>query len=1362
MRLRSTLGAVLAAVLLLGAPARGDDFDPHGRHHHPPPRPPPASHGPPARPGKPPSDAAAPEGPASAALIERYARIVLAQPGSAFPLQRLAQLYRDKDGDLKGLVADFEKRAAQAGPEQYAATVTLAGVYKLDGRPDDALATYEKAIALAPGNAAGLLALARAQQDRGNVAAARTRYEQALAVQKASADREQTIRTLEGLCLDAKDWDAAKQFHTLLVKNTPASLFVRGELARELYSRGEYERAEKEFQDLVTASQGDNRTLAPALKDLGKTLAKEHKNAEALSTLKRALTVAGAEAGVRGEVYEAMTEIYRADQRLPEWVAVLEAEHPSDFPRLALLGALYEETGDAPKALATYRRALASNPRQIDLRLKMIRLMQSQGDLDAAIAEYEGLIRAAPNNPQFVFEECEALLQRGDRARALKLLTELEMRGGSDEDVLSRVADFYQRIGEGERSIKVLTRLAQTNASDPSHLVDLGDRYFQDGNTPLALQTWKRLLIVVQPRARALSVLGDVYLEHDMTAEALAALREALQLDHDNPGVKKQLANALERARSYREAVGIWSELAAKAKQSNDKVLAREARSHIVTLWGLERIIDAQVGPLAAQFNTNPPDVDAGRTLAEVQLHLRRLADAEVTLRKVIDLARGDADAYLALERVLVQENKLEQAIATLDKLATMEPKRARELFQRMAQYALQIYKDEDAIRYAQRAVDLNPDDAEGHRRLGEMYRSRQDTEHAIVEFRAAIAKNDRLYVVYLELADLLFSRGESAEADRLYRRVVRGAPDEELVGRAARLSMQINLGNGTLESLEQELLPLAIGNPQRPIFRRLLVEVYGNLTFGLVQAVKRSEGPGHASAEGDAARAALARVGGRAVKPLLDALADTDASQQRIAIDVLGYVQNKNAGPALFAFATSNADTALRVRAMVACGSLRDPSMLPKYRALLEKGDDVPSDNVAVAAAWGIARMEDKRAIPLLRSIAKQGMPEMRALAVLGLGALRDRASAGPIADLARGGNAGSSARAAAAYVLGEIGSEQDRATLLALAEGREPLSRQMAILALSRMPAPADKAEERATITALADALFEAGDAESPRAQASAAAIRKAGAAALMTLATRVQAGPPGDPLAALDDAVEVETILKRLVPTGFSVEDRSATLVQFAEPIERAAKAALQTSSDRYSAVVDALMEGDGAFEPFVGPVEGTAAAHETARGIARSLEPNLVTFTQNSDPAVRARVLVLLARSANADATEALIQALSDPSDVVERTALAAIGTQPDHRAVIAVSRVLSGHESWAMRVLAAQALGRLGAAGARADAGGALRKAAEHDPYALVREAALRAWASFDRETARPLARTLAATDAEPRVREAALQIASGP
>src|SRR5262249_47718701 len=155
-----------------------------------------------------------------------------------------------------------------------------------------------------------------------------------------------------------KDFEGAKHYHEALVKAAGGSLFVRAELGRELLSRGSYDRAEAEFRDVVKAASGDNRALAPALRDLGQALAKQKKMDEALATLKRALAVAGSAAGVRQEILLIMTDAFRAENKLPELIALLEAEKASDFQRLATIGALYEETGDVDKAIATYKKAL--------------------------------------------------------------------------------------------------------------------------------------------------------------------------------------------------------------------------------------------------------------------------------------------------------------------------------------------------------------------------------------------------------------------------------------------------------------------------------------------------------------------------------------------------------------------------------------------------------------------------------------------------------------------------------------------------------------------------------------------------------------------------------------------------------------------------------------------------------------------------------------------------------------------------------------------------------------------------------------------------------------------------------------------
>ena len=335
--------------------ASSQDFDPAGRRHHdsappasPGPRPGPAPRPTGPRPTKPLPDAKPVAGPSNAALIARYTAIVLAQPGSPFPLQRLAQLYRERDGNLKGLVAEFEKRASEPEPEHGTARVVLAAVYLQDGRIEDATKTYESIIAARPKDPVPRLALGQLARDRNDPTAAKHHYEEALPLVTAQ-DREQTLRSLIAVSLDLKDFDAAKKFHRELLKQGQGSLLVRGELGRELEARGEFDRAEAEFRDVVLAAAGDNRTLAPALRDLGEFSSRQHKNAEALATLKKALAAAGGEAGVRDEIFALITEVYRADNNLAELIRLIEDEHPNDFQRLASLGALYEETGESTR-----------------------------------------------------------------------------------------------------------------------------------------------------------------------------------------------------------------------------------------------------------------------------------------------------------------------------------------------------------------------------------------------------------------------------------------------------------------------------------------------------------------------------------------------------------------------------------------------------------------------------------------------------------------------------------------------------------------------------------------------------------------------------------------------------------------------------------------------------------------------------------------------------------------------------------------------------------------------------------------------------------------------------------------------------
>ena len=1283
------------------------------------------------------------EGPSREALIARYLGIVLAQPGSEFPLDRLTALYRERDGNLEQLITTLSERVAK-DPSPYSALVALGGVYKKDSQPERAIASFEQAIAKDPSNPIGLLALANLHSERGDKPAALARFEQARPLVKDAPTREQVLRTLRGLYLDQKDFARAKQAHELLLAATHGSFFVRAELPRELSARGELARAVTEHEAVVRAAAGDNRVLAPALVDLGRALSQAGRDQEAQATLDRALAISAGESGARRQILEALAEIYRRSERLPALVDRL-AKQAGGVEELKLLAQLYEETGQVEKALATHRKVLARDPKEVGTRLRVVHLLEVRGELELAIAEYDALIKSAPRNPDYVFRLTEALLQRGDRKRALSELSALEARSANDEETLTALVDFYERMEEKERAMALLTKLAASGSQDPEHVVELGSRYWEQGDKKKAAQTWQRLLRILPDRAEGLLRLGEVYLEHDMSQEALEALAEAVKREPKQLRIRRAHAVGLERVGAaaggrdgqrlaYDEARKIWEQILREA--SADPNLAREARQHVVTLLSLTGQLAPRINLLERKFAAEKPDLEAGRQLSEAHVRLRRYDDAERVLRRLTQLSPGNVEDSTRLERVLVLGRKLEAALDTLEKLVKLDPKRAREYYQRMAGYAAELYQDDRALAYAARAVELGPDDADGHKKLGEMYEKRQDTPRAIAEFRSAIAKNERLFAVYLELGELLVGQGQLDEADQLFRRVVRSSPDEELIYKAARLSMQLNLGRGTLESLEKDLLPIALGNPERPIFRRLLVEVYGALAYPLLHRARSS-----APAEAEEARAQLRKLGERAVKPLLDALSDPREAQQQVAITLLTHVGNKDAASSLFAYASGAADPELRARAMVAVGTLRDARLEQKLSELLLGADKAhlsDSDPVSIAAAWALARLGTRSSLGALEKLSASDSGNLRALAIVGMGRLGDAHAVPQVQKLLRSPDAGALPRAAAAFAAGALNLRGEADALTELSRDPDPSVRAQAILALARL-----KLEPAAAAIALA--LTE----PSPP-------LGRAAARAAVLL---VSGGPavPEEVFPVPDGALDVRRVIDGIVPAPHDPTQEIAALAKLLPALSRAASAAADSSPARARALSEALARGAGltlgSFETASrGPSpEERAAAQRLLADVGGSVVVPLSRLASHPDPDLRLVPLPFLVGRSEEPARRALEALTRDPEPVVRRAVLSALGPE-QYELSRSVAARLGQEEEWPLRATAAEALGRMASGKSDAAVSAALSRVALADPYALVREAAARALSAVGGAGAQATLRQLKDRDPEPRVR----------
>lgn len=1319
--------------------------------------------------------------PSNEALIARYTAIALQQPGVPFPLQRLSELYRERDGSLTALTSDFEKRLT-AEPSSLPLLMALAWICESDGDRVKAAEFLNRARAAHPKHSAPLVALANLKEAEGDKAAAASALEQALPLQTEALEREQALRKLRAFALDAGDLVRARQFHERLVKEAKGSSFVRAELGKELLDRRLTAEAVTAFEDAAKAAAGDNRALAPALRDLAKAQAASGKSVAAVKSLERALGLTTPDSGTHREILEVMVEVYRAGNRMPELLTLLERQAGRDPARLALLGSLYEEAGRLDEALTRYRQALSASPNNTDVRIRLLRLLELRGDLLGAVAEYKVLISQNPRSPEYVFQLADLYQKLGNTKAALDELAKLGERSQSDPEILASTIDFYERIGESDKALHLLEKLVAQAPRDHQHLIALGERYFAAGDEKRAEATWRKLLEVVPVRAHAEFLLGEVYLEHDMTPEALRSLGKACELAPDNVQYRKTLALALERTgatsgkaarlSNYAEAQALWERI---LSGSDSVLVQREARQHITTLWSLQGSLKERVAPLAEAFQRKPPHLASGRMLAEVYQRLNQWANAEQVLRQLVELVPRDVAAWSTLERVLVTERKLGEASEVAKRLLELEPKRALEHYQRLARYAADLYRDDEAIEYAAKAVALSPDDAEGQKRLGDMYRRRQDVERALFHYRKALTKNDRLFPVYFDLAELLLLKRNPAEADQLLRTVLRTAVEDDVIARAARMSMQLHITDGSLGALEQELLPLSLARTSKPVYRSLLLELYSAWMLPLAQQLESPD-----TALASAARAELIALGQRSVKPLLDALGDPKRDEQRTAVELLTFIRNPNANLPLIAYATGVGEPELQTKAMLAVGlagadnvsAQLEPLLFAEGRASVDE-----SSPVALAAAWSYTRLSSKKTTPKLLLLAQSDSPTAQALALVALAQRRELRVLELLPDLIHEGSAPFT-RVAAVYAAGELGRQLPaaqaskhwptlRQNLRALAQSNEVLLRATALVALARL------GDERVP------ALVARGLIHSDP------TLRDYAVRAMAVYRQPLAAAPQNEPVRApVSDSgrLDAERLLEALLPPVPSPELQAELLPRLEADLVKEARPLLQQSEAAVQTLALALTPPGGlGFAPLTSRLNevspaARARAETAAAHLVAALVPEFVVQSTHPNVAVRTAAVRVLATQTSDDARGAIATVLEHGDEETCRAVLAALVDFPNPALLAPIAKLLQSERPWPLRQLAALTLNNLAPGvfktpsaaplaaplppstpqtAAEDAVKSALLRAAEHDANAFVREQALIAWTAWSGDLAKPVLERARRNDPETRVRHTA-------
>ncbi len=365
--------------------------------------------------------------------------------------------------------------AEALAPEVFQWPYLLGYNYYQASHPDQAVAAYQRALKLKPGDAAAQLRLATVYLDLNQPALAEPLLEQPL---KEEGLRE-TAAFLKGkVALARRDYESAVRYFEQALAEGPQATQIHYPLAMAYRGLGDLDSARRHLKLL---DEGETRMMDPLVDELGELLsgprthyfrateavrarhydkavygyteafAQDPDNVNARVSLARTLYLSGDPEGAREQLAEAL-------RRQPDHVL-------GHF----LMGVLLDELGKRDAAFEHYQATLAADPEHAGAHFYLANALLRRGEYAQAAEHYAGAWRLEPKLSSARMLEAVALLQAGAPHRTVRDRLEQAVALYPDEAMISvplarlLATSPDERVRNGERALALAEPLFQAS-----------------------------------------------------------------------------------------------------------------------------------------------------------------------------------------------------------------------------------------------------------------------------------------------------------------------------------------------------------------------------------------------------------------------------------------------------------------------------------------------------------------------------------------------------------------------------------------------------------------------------------------------------------------------------------------------------------------------------------------------------------------------------------------------------------------------------------------------------------------------------------------------------------------------------------
>ena len=764
-------------------------------------------------------------------------------------------LARYDRNDVNGAIIQL-KNALQKDPGMLAANVLMGKALLKNGDAQGAEITFTKALKLGVDRAELLVPMAQAYLAQGKyetlleritpegLLPRQTQIEILILRGQAQAESGNTTAALHSFD-DAQSLDPK----SISVRVARANLMLRtgqisraGVVAEEIVKIAPNDSAAWNLRGSVAHVKGD---LQPALADYAKAIALDSDNIDArvaqagiyldlgrledadraIAEIQKISPLEPRGAYLRAVVASRQNDADTVRKSLTDAVGLLDPvpkEVLSRYSQLLMVGGLsHYGLGNLEKAADYLKIQVRLNPGQPGPSKLLASIYIDRGDAKSAISLLEPLRTTAPNDPQVLTLLAAAQMAERRYSQAASLLEQAVKVSGGAPDV--RAEYGVSLIGNAQADLG-FNQLQQAFAKDPGQAhagVVLTAMYMKRNQSKKAVEIIDAVVKRDPKNVDAINLQGVAHAAAGDRAGARAAYEKAVALNPRYYGARlnlarldvaegktevarQRLAELLKTDESNGDAMyemGLLEDQAGRPAEAirwleRAKAMPKQrvrAEIYLSNVLLQQRSFDQALSVAKDAASRAPKDLSALYALARAQLAAGDNRGAGLTLASMSQLVGFEPVENVTIARLQMAAGDTENAVYSLSKSLKDDPDNLPALTM-LTEIEIAGRDYAKAEQHAKRISERFPSNGLGLRLQGDLAIARGQTETAVKNYRAALAKEKsvdttlRLYRAYV-------SAGDSGRAMAILEQSLRESPNESVVLRVL-ADGQLRAGN--------------------------------------------------------------------------------------------------------------------------------------------------------------------------------------------------------------------------------------------------------------------------------------------------------------------------------------------------------------------------------------------------------------------------------------------------------------------------------------------------------------------------------------------------------------------------------------